>query len=304
MDKIRVSSATASSLGLKEWAVDVMPTALYFMLGEECSGSCAYCTQGRDFLSRVRWPSFALDGVMRGLESCAGAGRICIQSLYYGDVVDDIVEAAGLLSPYGIPVSVSMNPTDAENLKRIKKAGVERVGMGLDCCTEELFNKWKKDVPSWDEYMTGLDEAKRIFGNATAHIIIGLGESDEDAVKMIDFLYRKGIDVALFAYTPVRSGSPPSAGRYHTIQLARYLVERGSGDFSFEGGRLAGMEVPEGIEYGKVFLTSGCPSCNRPFYNERTRGPVYNYPRSMGNGEIEEVIEEVKKYVRVYTSAP
>ena len=310
MDEIRASAATASLLGLREWAVEVMPTTLYFMLGDECRGACAYCTQGRDFLSRVRWPSFPINNVadrLGHLDGHARVGRICIQSLYYRGVVDDIVEAAGLLGRYGIPVSVSMNPVGIGDFERIRGAGVERVGIGLDCCTRELFSKWKKNVPSWDEYMKGLDDAKRVFGNSTAHIIIGLGESDEEAVGMIDHLYRKGIDVALFSYTPVRGGSPPPVGRYHAIQLARYLIAGGmrtGADFSFEDGRLAEMEFPEGIEYGNAFLTSGCPSCNRPFYNERVSGPMYNYPRRMGNGEIEKAIEEVKKYVRVYTSAP
>ena len=53
MNEIRVSAATASLLGLRDWAVEVMPTTLYFMLGDECRGACAYCTQGRNFLSRV-----------------------------------------------------------------------------------------------------------------------------------------------------------------------------------------------------------------------------------------------------------
>jgi len=280
------------------------------MLGDECRGACAYCTQGRNFLSRVRWPSFALEDVVGRVDRLDGharVGRICIQSLYYAEVIEDIVEAAGSLSPYGIPVSVSMNPTSTENLERIKEAGVERIGIGLDCCTERLFNRWKKNVPSWDEYMKGLDDAKKVFGNVTAHIIIGLGESDEEAVNMIDSLYRKSIDVALFSYTPVRGGSSPPIGRYHAIQLVRYLIAggvRAGADFSFEGGRLGELEVPEGIEYGNVFLTSGCPSCNRPFYNERVRGPMYNYPRKMRDEEVEKAIEEVKKYVRIHTSAP
>ncbi|HDI74230.1 MAG TPA: hypothetical protein ENF57_04430 [Candidatus Korarchaeota archaeon] len=31
-------------------------------------------------------------------------------------------------------------------------------------------------------------------------------------------------------------------------------------------------------DFKEAFLTSGCPSCNRPFYNERPRGPIYNFP--------------------------
>jgi biotin synthase len=35
------------------------------------------------------------------------------------------------------------------------------------------------------------------------------------------------------------------------------------------------------VETGQPFLTSGCPDCNRPFYNEKPSGPLYNYPRSI-----------------------
>jgi biotin synthase len=40
------------------------------------------------------------------------------------------------------------------------------------------------------------------------------------------------------------------------------------------------------VETGKPFLTSGCPDCNRPFYNEKPSGPIYNYPRNIRHEEI------------------
>jgi len=231
----------------------------------------------------------------------ARAERICIQSLYYEGVVNDIAEVVGKIDAH-IPISVSMNPTSRENMLRLKEAGVERVGIGLDCCTEELFNKWKKNVPSWNEYMAGLKTAKEVFGNATAHIIIGLGESDEEAVGIMKMLFRQGIKVALFAYTPVHGGFPPDMGRYRAMQLARCLIEKGKGDFVFKDGKFHEMYADEICK--DAFLTSGCPSCNRPFYNERVSGPLYNYPRKLKDEEFKKAIDEVKKYVRVYTSAP
>jgi len=48
----------------------------------------------------------------------------------------------------------------------------------------------------------------------------------------------------------------------------------------------------EVIDSGEPFLTSGCPGCNRPYYNERPGGPLYNYPRQL----LPEEIEEAKKY--------
>ena len=301
MDRIRVSSGTAPLLGLAEWKIDVKPTTLYFMVGEKCTGKCAYCTQGKDFLSRVRWPSFPVENATSNLEG--KAGRICIQSLYYNGVVEDIIEAVKKMNT-SIPVSVSMNPTSRENMERLKEAGVERVGIGIDCCTEELFNRWKKNVPPWNEYLDGLRTAKSVFGNATAHIIIGLGESDEDAVRIMRDMYRQGIEVALFSYTPLRGGEPPEMGRYRAMQIARCLIKKGKGSFEFEDGKMKELHIDGYDICREAFLTSGCPSCNRPFYNERVGGPIYNYPRKMSDEEFKKEINEVKKYVRICTSSP
>ena len=48
------------------------------------------------------------------------------------------------------------------------------------------------------------------------------------------------------------------------------------------------------ISSGKPFLTSGCPDCNRPFYNEKPSGPLYNYPKELSNKELEEIKGQLK----------
>jgi biotin synthase len=40
-----------------------------------------------------------------------------------------------------------------------------------------------------------------------------------------------------------------------------------------------------------AFQTSGCPGCNRPFYNERPSSRMYNYPKTLSNKEFEEEIQ-------------
>jgi len=40
-------------------------------------------------------------------------------------------------------------------------------------------------------------------------------------------------------------------------------------------------------------LTSGCPNCNRPYYNEKPSGPIYNYPRPLKKEEIAKVMLEL-----------
>ena len=48
------------------------------------------------------------------------------------------------------------------------------------------------------------------------------------------------------------------------------------------------------IESGLPFRTSGCPDCNRPFYNEKPSGPIYNYPKKPNKEEIEKIKKQLR----------
>ena len=48
------------------------------------------------------------------------------------------------------------------------------------------------------------------------------------------------------------------------------------------------------LSTGTAFQTTGCVGCNRPFYNERPKGPMYNYPRNLSNDEVTTILEELK----------
>jgi lipoyl synthase len=45
---------------------------------------------------------------------------------------------------------------------------------------------------------------------------------------------------------------------------------------------------------GTAFRTSGCPDCNRPYYNERPGGVMYNYPRPLTQEEARQAITELE----------
>jgi biotin synthase-related radical SAM superfamily protein len=99
---------------------------------------------------------------------------------------------------------------------------------------------------------------------------------------------------AIFAFTPIKgtrlqNRPQPSVQTYRRIQLARYLITKNlnsSAKIGFdEEGRIKDFSMKKNalkqiIETGLPFLTSGCPDCNRPFYNEKLSGPIYNYPKT------------------------
>lgn len=313
--QIRVSTGSAIQLGLQQSQMVAAPTTLYTMLGDACVGGCLFCTQSRAsqadprFLSRISWPLYDLDEVAAQLKTVRGVGRICIQTVKYPGLLPDlltVVEAFHSASP--LPISICMNPVDRATLVRLREAGAERVGVGLDCASETTFNTMKPGF-SWARYQRFIADTLEVFGKGSVHLIVGLGDSDETLIRAIQHYHDRGCIVALFAFTPVRGTAltipPPPAGRYRALQLARYLIVHDQAtvdDLDFDDGKLMNLHVTTGLveaalEEGAPFRTSGCPSCNRPLYNERPGGVMYNYPQPLAREEKDMVRQELLEYL-------
>jgi biotin synthase len=240
--------------------------------------------------------------------------RICLQALNYPRVFDDLeslIRTAKQLTE--IPISVSCQPLNTRNIRRIAEAGAERIGIPLDAASEELFDRIKGASAGgpyrWTNQFELLKDAVNIFGKGrvSTHLIVGLGESEREMISTIQECVNLRVFPALFAFTPVAGTllehrSQPSVEKYRRIQVARSLILQGATtiermQFGMQG-ELLGFGVEEKtlrrvVRSGKPFLTSGCPDCNRPYYNEKPSGPVYNYPRSMTDREVREVEAEL-----------
>jgi biotin synthase-related radical SAM superfamily protein len=136
----------------------------------------------------------------------------------------------------------------------------------------------------------------------STHLIMGLGETEEELCQTIGWCVDTGVCPGLFGFTPIagtafEDKSPPVLDSYRRIQVAHYILTHRKArleDMEFnKDGKLISFGIPkemllEVIETGEPFLTSGCPGCNRPYYNERPGGPLYNFPRQLQSEEIEE----------------
>lgn len=310
-EQIRVSVGTAIILGLLKGKLDAEPTTAYLMTYKagKCTANCGFCPQARgsksstELLSRVSWPSFPTSNVLAAIGDAPKQGkikRVCIQALNYPSVFVHLEALVKEIKKHAaIPVSVSCQPLNRENIQQLAKAGVNRLGIALDAATEALFNKVKgegvRGPYSWETQFSMLSEAIAVFGkgNVSTHVIVGLGETEKEATQIIQKCVEMGVLPALFAFTPIRgttleNSSPPSLEAYRRVQFARYLMVEGAmrfEDLCFDKeDRITSFGLKEQtltsvIEGGLPFLTSGCPDCNRPFYNEKPSGPIYNYPR-------------------------
>ena len=328
-EQIRVSSGTAIVLGLLEGKLDAAPTTAYLMTYKKgkCSANCGFCPQARssqskaELLSRVSWPAFSISSVIGQIGNAFRAGtikRVCIQTLNYPKVFEEICAFVKLLKSHvQVPVSVSCQPLDSQDMWNLNRAGVDRIGIAVDAATEKLFNEVKGEAAGgsykWENEFVLLRMAIGIFGegNVSTHLIVGLGETEKEAVSLLQTCVNMGVTPGLFAFTPIHgtafAGRPqPQLEVYRRVQLARYLIVNALTRFENITFNLSGEMVNFGVtndslvqivESGKPFLTSGCPECNRPFYNEKPSGPIYNFPRKISASETAEIKQGLAQYL-------
>jgi lipoyl synthase len=322
---VRASLGSAIALKLAEGRIDAKPSTIYLLtyVPGRCRADCRFCSQAKsstskaDLLSRVSWPRYRSIEVLKALENSWRKGsvkRVCIQALNYPEVFSEIYALVkGITSRMEVPVSLSCQPVNSEEMRLLADAGLERIGIPLDASNPEVFDMIKGSEAGgpylWKKHLDTIQEATEIFGKGkvSTHVMVGLGEKDSDIVKIIDDMVKLGVCPALFAFTPVHGtrmeGQPkPALKRYRWIQLARYLLVKGEAcyeEMRFDSdGNLMELgvsleKVREVIASGEPFITTGCVNCDRPYYNEEPKGPFYNYPRRPKAQEVAEMEKEL-----------
>jgi len=323
MDLLRVSIGTAIVLGLRQGRTLAPPTTAYIMVGDSCSSNCSFCTQARgstsrsDRLSRVTWPRFERETVVRALSLAKGSGirRICLQVLVDASALAELPDLViELARASDLPISLSVPPVGKGMMRRLMEAGADRMGIAIDAPSDRTFDLVKgadRGNPyTYEGHWGSLSEAVEVFGRGkvSTHIIIGMMETDEEVFDAMVRARDLGVIVSLFAYMPAGGteivGAPPSLGRYRTMQVLRYLLFEAPDppprpEFD-DHGRIVSLDlaVLDHIRSGTIFATRGCPDCNRPYYTERPLGVIYNHPSDPGPETLREGLEEAVRYVQ------
>jgi biotin synthase len=293
----------------------IAPTTAYLMLGGRCAMNCAFCAQARESeasdqaLSRVTWPEFRLDEVcarLKKAERQRTLQRCCIQVTAGQDAYRQALRAVRKIRrATSLPLNVAILPANMKQVAELLEAGVDCIGFGLDAACERVFRQIKGH--HWEYMLSTIEMAAEWFpGRVSLHLIVGLGETEREMVERMLWARDTGLGIGLFAFTPVR-GTPladrlqPPLGQYRRMQAARWLIVQRRAvmaDFAFNGRSvLSGIHLTDwrqALSDGEAFRTGGCPGCNRPFYNERPGGTVYNYARPLSTDEARQVISEME----------
>lgn len=332
---VRLSLAAAMTLGFKPGLfyrnaqLHCMNLLLTYENG--CRARCAYCglagrgkanDRGKRFI-RVQWPAYRLAHIIDAIsENREKVKRICVSMITRKGAVDDTKEiCAHVRSRLDIPVSLLISPTlmGPNDLLDFKRAGADKIGVAIDLATPLLFAKYRgsgvEGPHQWETYWNCLSEAIDVFGkgNAGAHLMVGMGETERDMCTTIQKISDMGGKSHLFSFFPENSSMMadhprPALPRYRRIQLARYVIDSGYGHekgFSYDhNGRirdlgLSGKACGEIIDSGEPFRTSGCEgedghvACNRPFANSRPGPHLRNYPFPPTNDDMDLIRQQI-----------
>jgi biotin synthase-related radical SAM superfamily protein len=312
---IRVSIGTAGVLGLVRVPMSVAPTTAYLMLGDRCVMNCAFCAQARDsksngkYLSRVTWPEFPLSKVcvrLKRAERQELVQRCCIQVTAGKDAYQEALRVIRRIRrSVFLPLNVSILPANVGQVVELIEAGADGIGFGLDAVCERVFREVKG--PHWDHMLSIVQStADRFPGIASVHLIVGLGETERETVERMLWVRDLGLNIGLFAFTPVQGTAlaempAPPLSQYRRMQAARWLIlNHGARITNFSFNHFGGLSRVnlvgwrDALADGEAFRTSGCPACNRPFYNERPGGTIYNYARPLTADEAQRALSETE----------
>lgn len=317
---IRISTAAAIALGLRPGrmfrgaACDCINLLLNYPSG--CYANCAYCGLARErpglaqdnTFIRVGWPVYPTALVVEKIaEHEETVGRVCIAQVQDKRAYQDLIQIAReVRAASAVPISALVSATllNEERLLRIKDAGADIIGVGLDAASEEVFYRTRgrgaRGPHSWAQHWEIVRLARKHYGpfKVNCHVLVGLGETDRDLVDLFYRVKAEEIAAYLFSFNPepgTAMAKVPRAPihRWRRIQLIKYLIEKRDlpqEAIGFdEAGMLNRLDAPEALiratlEEGIAFMTNGCPdkngklACNRPFGSYRPGEEFRDYP--------------------------
>ncbi len=334
----RISMAAAIELGLKPGRLyrDVRCGCINLLQNypEGCYANCTYCGLARErpgipednSFIRVAWPLVPTDLVAEKIaerEAEVGVGRVCIAQVQdhrsNADLLD-MTKRVHRAAP-AVPISGLLNATTTTDdlLLELKMYGVDKIGFGLDAASEEIFytvrGRGTRGPHTWEQHWDRIRLARRLYGpmNINCHVIVGLGETDCDLIKLFFELKAEQIEAYVFSFnsepgTTMQHVSRQPIKRHRRVQLAKHLIETTDlPDSAFmcnEEGMLTYIAAPlrmieDAIAAGVGFMTDGCPDrggemcCNRPYGSYRPGEEFREYPFLPNADDVRVIREQI-----------
>ena len=223
-----IKDGTEIMTGQLQPALSHCPEQAYITISGRCINDCKFCP-----VPLLNGEVKSLDTIMRLVEEANQKGNLRAISITSGvaksaeDEVKKAVEVVkSLKAKYGVPIGVSVYPTDASS-EELHAAGATEIKYNVETMDPEIFARFCPGL-SLDYILKSLEKAAKIFGKnrVTSNFILGLGESDDCVMSGVDQLAEMGVipNLRPISPHPLRAVEAdvkrPSSERL--LKLARY----------------------------------------------------------------------------------
>ena len=335
---LQISMAAAMTLGIvpgqfyRNARLSCINTLLTYPSG--CHATCAYCglQKARDMeyskknFIRVEWPTVKLDEIIERTKAVGHVERLCIAQITHPKAIRDTKYVLKrVISELGDKIFVSLlinaTGTTYEDIEDYKKLGADTVTVAIDCGSKEVFEKLRgKPMNSphkWETFWQVLEWACHVMGDGYAgcHLVVGLGESEQEMIETIQRVRDMVARTHLFSFWPEEGSmmereKPCPAPQYRRVQFARYLIDNGLSRYEDMKFNEKGQVIDFGIDKdtfeeifwsGRPFMTSGCRgktqevACNRPFGDSSVKD-IRSYPFKPNKSDLQKIRKQLFDY--------
>lgn len=249
-----------------------------------CSEDCGYCAQSARYSTGVEAEKLMeKEQVMERARAARanGSTRFCMGAAWKGvrsgtQKFDQVLDIVRDVSTLGMEVCVTLGQLGAEEAQQLKEAGVTAYNHNIDTSPEHYPNI--VSTHSFDDRLGTIRHAQDAGMSVCCGGILGLGETIEDRLKMLEVLSNFNPhpeSVPINALMPMKGtpmGDNPQVDAFSLIRMiavARIAIPRakvrlsaGRANLSREAQALAFFAGANSIFYGDKLLTAANPRAN------------------------------------------
>jgi biotin synthase len=249
-----------------------------------CSEDCGYCAQSARYSTGVEAEKLMeKEQVMERARAARanGSTRFCMGAAWKGvrsgtQKFDQVLDIVRDVSTLGMEVCVTLGQLGAEEAQQLKEAGVTAYNHNIDTSPEHYPNI--VSTHTFDDRLGTIRHAQDAGMSVCCGGILGLGETIEDRLKMLEVLSNFNPhpeSVPINALMPMKGtpmGDNPQVDAFSLIRMiavARIAIPRakvrlsaGRTNLSREAQALAFFAGANSIFYGDKLLTAANPRAN------------------------------------------
>ena len=250
-----------------------------------CSEDCSYCAQSARYNSGVQVERLMeKETIMERAKAARSTGstRFCMGAAWRGvrggtKRFDQVVDIIKDVSTLGMEVCVTLGELGPEEAKTLKEAGVTAYNHNLDTSREHYPNI--VTTHTYDDRLSTIKHAQEAGMSVCCGGILGLGETPEDRLKMIETISEMDPQpesvpinsLMPMPGTPLEGSDPVTvfdvvrmiAITRIAVPKAKVRLSAGRTHFSDEGQALCFFAGANSIFYGDKLLTAKNPAVKK-----------------------------------------